>query len=54
VLCVYTTVQVNVAIRNLASVITTDAARRPGFSALITSAGAGEYGLAGVWAYTES
>jgi hypothetical protein len=35
-------------------VITTDAARRRGFSALITSAGGpGEYGLVAVWAYTE-
>jgi hypothetical protein len=53
VLCVYTTASVNVANRTLANVITTDAARRRGFSALITSAAAGEYGLVAVWAYTE-
>lgn len=53
VLCVYTTTSFNVSNRSLANVITTDAARRRGFSALITSTGAGEYGLVAVWAYTE-
>lgn len=54
VLCVYTTSVVNVAARTLANVITTDAARRRGFSALITSAaGPGEYGAVAVWSYTE-
>jgi hypothetical protein len=37
VLCVYTTTQFNVANRTLANVITTDAARRRGFSAVVTS-----------------
>jgi hypothetical protein len=59
VLCVYPASTFNVAARQLANVTTTDAARRRGFSALITSAaggtggGSAEYGFSAVWAYTE-
>ena len=55
-LCVYTTSNVNTNARQLANVITTDAARRRGFSALMTSGGSAstdEYGWVAVWAYTE-
>jgi hypothetical protein len=53
VLCVYSATSVNVTARQLANVITTDAARRRGFSVLISSTGGpGEYGWSAVWAYT--